>query len=1050
MTDGGDLHLNDYLGIARRRWRWLVTVPIVSLALGAFFSVTRERVYEAETEVLILTDSSRSLFSASPAIAERFGRNPVSELQFLSSEEFGESVAPVDQRFEVDFDLVTTDAGADAVDSDLIAFTVRGPEAAEAAAIATRYAETYISERHDRDVEANARNREQASDRLVALVEELRGAEDVARSEVLTGAIEETRQELATSEQLETELNERNALARILNHAAVPSAPSAPNVSRNMILALVAGLVLGVGAAVSRDLFDRKARDGVALARELDVPWLGEIRDREGRRRVANGGGYAEGDASDAFDPYRGVFNSIWLNNPDEAPRTIAITSERPTSGRTTAAVKLAQLEASRGLDVLIVDADTLDPSLAGRLGLQRPHIQLGEATKPSADAPGMIDAQPGIAAGTVRTGTPRLDYAEVSGDRFEHGLRSGAFHALLEDIRLQYDLVVFAVPAVHGGGDPRPAAGAVDATILTYDPSVSRTVDVKNSIESLREARVNVMGLVSIQDRRRSEDRHRSESAHVGRPYLSGIRAHRRFAALFVLAVLVGSVLALGQRKATYEATAELLVAPVEPADASFTGLSVVKELGNPTRTIQTAATLVEDRAIAEEAARRLGDPWTADRVRSAIGVSPQGETNVLEVTASTNDADDAAAVANEYADTVVEVRDRALRGEVDGIIDRLRAELAAAPPDATRTRQGLEGRISELERLRVDGDPTVSLAEPASTPSGSTSLPTGPILGFALLAALVVAPGVALLAEVAGPRRVWGDGDLVDVLDAPVLAHIPPDRPARSRWGLRRRRAGSAPRSRPRRDPRGPSAASGPAADGEPADTGGDGADRPDRDGVVDSSEGDAGSSEGDGAAAGLDGDGTAGGPDGDGTAGGPDGDGTAGGPDGDGTAGGPDGDGAARRRNDGNDGARRGGRGDTWAAYRRLAVLVDFAQPPLHTLMIVASLGDDGATTVVEHLAPELKSLGAAVTVVDLGDRAETPELRPVTGAERGYVLVDTPPLLECTEALRFAADVDAVIVVARQGRTTRADLASTRDLLATAGVPPTGSILLDARK
>jgi succinoglycan biosynthesis transport protein ExoP len=533
VTDGDDLHLDDYLGIARRRWRWLVTVPVVSLALGALFSITRERVYEADAEVLILTDSSRSLFSASPAMAERFGRNPVSELQFLSSEEFRESVDPADQRFEVDYELVKTEAGQDVLDSDLLAFTARGPDAAKAADIATRYAEAYISERQNHDVEANTRSREQASTRLVALGEELRGAQDkiaglrdelgdpndaqqsaalasaeqefLARSELLTGAMEETRQDLATSIQLETELDEPNALARIINHAAVPSAPSAPNVSRNIVLALVAGLVVGVGAAVSRDLFDRKARDGAALARELDVPLLGEIRHREGWRRVAGGGGPdADGDAGDAFDPYRGVSNSIWLNSPDEAPRTIAITSERPTSGRTTAAVKLAQLEASRGLDVLIVDADTLDPSVAGRLGLQRPNIQLGEAMGPPADAPGTIDAQPGIAAGTVQTGTPRLDYAEVSGDRFEHDLRSGAFRDLLKDIRLQYDLVVFDTPAVHGGGDPRPAAGAVDATILTYDPSVSLTVDVKNSIESLREARVNVIGLVSIEVGRR------------------------------------------------------------------------------------------------------------------------------------------------------------------------------------------------------------------------------------------------------------------------------------------------------------------------------------------------------------------------------------------------------------------------------------------------------------------------------------------------------------------------------------------------------------------
>jgi Mrp family chromosome partitioning ATPase len=523
VTDDGDLHLDDYLGIARRRWRWLVMVPMVTVALAALFSVTRQKVYEADTEVLILTDASRSLFTASPAIVERFGRNPASELQFLSSEEFRKSVGPLDQGFEVDYELAGT-GGPDDMESDLLTFTARGPDAAKAAAIATRYAETYISERHDHDVDANARNREQANASLIALGEQLRAVEQMlagvrgqlasadpqqsaalavseqeslARSEALTGAIEETRRDLATSVQLETELGEPNALARITNHAAVPSAPSTPNVPRNIVLACIAGLVVGAGAAVSRDVFDRKARDGFALARELDVPLLGEIRHREGRRRVANGEFHPDGVA---LDPYRSVSNSIWLNSPEEAPRTLAITSERPTSGRTIVAVKLAQLEASRGLDVLIVDADTLDPSVAGTLGLQRPNVHLGAAIELPADAPDVTDVQPGIAAGAVQTGMPGLDYAEVSRDRFEHDLRSGAFRVLLKDVRLQYDLVVLDIPAVHGSGDPRPAAGTVDATILTYDPTVSRAVDVKNAIESLRDARVNVIGLVSIQ----------------------------------------------------------------------------------------------------------------------------------------------------------------------------------------------------------------------------------------------------------------------------------------------------------------------------------------------------------------------------------------------------------------------------------------------------------------------------------------------------------------------------------------------------------------------
>ena len=926
MTDDDDLHLNDYLGIARRRWRWLIAVPIVALALGTLFSFTRERIYEAEAEVLILTDSSRSLFSASPAILERFGRNSVTELQFLSSDEFRRSVGPLEQDFDVTYDVVRADVGEDVVDTDLLAFTARGPDAAEATAMATRHAEAYIAERYDLDVEANEQSGEQASARLLNLLAELRQAQDdlaqtrqqlagatdeqqgaalalaeqefLARSQGLTTAIEEARQEVSTSAQLESELEEPDALARILNPAEVPTAAIAPNVSRNLILALVAGLVVGVGVAITRDLFDRKARDGVALARQLGVPWLGEIRHRRGRRRVAHRRTAADAGAPDAFDPYRNVFNSIWLNSGDKAPRTIAVTSERPASGRTAVALKLAQLEASRGMDVLIVDADTLDASVAGRLGLERPKVELGEAMPPSADGPDSIDPRPGIAAGTIQTGTPRLDYAEISRERLEHVLRTGAFRAVLEGVRRQYDLVVLDVPPVYGGDDPRPASRAADATILTYDPSVARTVDVESSIDSLREAGVNVIGLVSVRDGAGTDER-----PLPGGPRLRPLR--RR---------------------------------PRPPRDRGVRGA-----VGDP------APLPAPDGRPAG-----LPDPGRClvDQPPSAAPLDGRGMTLARSGAGSATHGLGLAPAAG-------------ATGAPAGSF------LAGSPIDVGRPYLGAVRAQWRFAALFVVFVLVGSAAALAGEPSGSASLPPWAVLAVAFVAALLVAPGVALLAELLGPRRVRGDGDLVDALDAPVVARIPRERPVRAPWrrlGRRRRRS--------RRAPADVRAGTGGGGDGAGAAT-----------------------EPGDSAAAAP---------------------------------------GRADVRHD-----------EVWAAYRRLAVLVEFAQPPRRSFMVVASSGDDGATSVVEHLARELGTPDNPVTVVDLGDRADAADVVREGAAGGGYVLVDSPPLLESTEALRLAADVDAVLVVARQGRTTRADLTRTRELLDTAGVPSAGSVLLDAR-
>jgi capsular polysaccharide biosynthesis protein len=44
-----------------------------------------------------------------------------------------------------------------------------------------------------------------------------------------------------------------------------------------MALAIVAGLVLGAGAALGRELLDRSVHDSRALEHEFEVPVLGEI-----------------------------------------------------------------------------------------------------------------------------------------------------------------------------------------------------------------------------------------------------------------------------------------------------------------------------------------------------------------------------------------------------------------------------------------------------------------------------------------------------------------------------------------------------------------------------------------------------------------------------------------------------------------------------------------------------------------------------------------------------------------------------------------------------
>lgn len=63
----------------------------------------------------------------------------------------------------------------------------------------------------------------------------------------------------------------------VFAHAALPTRPVSPNPTRVLVMAILAGLVLGAGAALGREYLDRSVYSAGDLTDDLDVPVLGEV-----------------------------------------------------------------------------------------------------------------------------------------------------------------------------------------------------------------------------------------------------------------------------------------------------------------------------------------------------------------------------------------------------------------------------------------------------------------------------------------------------------------------------------------------------------------------------------------------------------------------------------------------------------------------------------------------------------------------------------------------------------------------------------------------------
>lgn len=263
--------------------------------------------------------------------------------------------------------------------------------------------------------------------------------------------------------------------------------------------------------------------------------------------------------------------------------------------------------------------------------------------------------------------------------------------------------------------------------------------------------------------------------------PYVRAVRHHPWLVIAVTLVTVAASVAWLSQRQAKYESSAQILVTPI--AADNTTGLPLLTDSIDPTRTMQTAATILDSPRAALAAAEQL-EGWSPGALLGAVDLSAQGDSNVIAVTATTNSAPSAAAVANAYAQSALDVRSELLREQVQtqlvGLEARRRA-LAATDPAGAAT---LAGQIAQLDAISEGRDPNFSLLQEAG-PGSETGTSAAMIVALALVAGFVVGIGAALLLEQLD-RRVRDEDALVEQYPLPILTRVPVLRRRGPRHGM------------------------------------------------------------------------------------------------------------------------------------------------------------------------------------------------------------------------------------------------------------------------
>jgi capsular exopolysaccharide synthesis family protein len=330
--------LEQLLRIVRRR-KWVVLqATIVVPVLALLFSLSQEKEYTA-TATLLFRQAPIGI--AEGETVEDPTRVAATNGQLVGlpivAEQAAESLDGV-AGVEV-LDSIEVEPSAEADTAKILA-TTTDPELS--AAMANAYGRAYIAFRRGAD-------RGQVQDAI-----------DVAESSLadLTPAEQEGKEGAALNEQLDR-LKLAQALqtggAELVQPASAPSAPSSPKTTRNVLLGIVLGALLGFGLAALLDRIDRRVRTIDELEGLYGVPILARIpRSQRLSRRKAE----AIGPQTQEGEAFRVLRTNLRYFNVDDQLRSILVTSPEAGDGKSTVARTLAMTMAEMGDDVLLVEGD--------------------------------------------------------------------------------------------------------------------------------------------------------------------------------------------------------------------------------------------------------------------------------------------------------------------------------------------------------------------------------------------------------------------------------------------------------------------------------------------------------------------------------------------------------------------------------------------------------------------------------------------------------------------------------------------------------------------
>lgn len=427
------MDLQDYLRIARKRWRSILAATLLCVLAAAAVTMLTPKTYTSTAQLFVSTTSGDT--SADLASGSTFTQKQMKTYaQVIQSPKVLDPV--VKQLGAADIDSLAGSITATVpTDTVLLNVAVTDQDANRAMTVANAIAEQFTS-----------------------TVQDLQSVSEGQSSPVK---------------------------ATVVKPATAASSPTSPQPLRNLALGLVAGLLLGLALALLRDRLDTRVTSERDVKELTDATIIGAIPfDADAPNHPLIVQTDPQSTRSEAFRTVRTNLQFVDVSNH---PKALVITSSLPGEGKSTTVANLALTLGANGSSVCVVEGDLRRPHLLNYMGLEGgvglTNVLIGEFDLDDVLQP----FAPGVTvlgAGPIPPNPSEL-------------LGSDAMRSLLDELRARFDHVIIDAPPLLPVTDAAVVSRVADGAILVVGAGVIKRENVTRALESLETVEAHLLGVV-------------------------------------------------------------------------------------------------------------------------------------------------------------------------------------------------------------------------------------------------------------------------------------------------------------------------------------------------------------------------------------------------------------------------------------------------------------------------------------------------------------------------------------------------------------------------